>query len=227
MVESPRQVQQPAHGGRSSRGPMAYRGPERRRQPRPDALVLAQMLDEVGQGMVLLSDRGYVLHLNHPASQVLAGSHPLQVHERQLRAAAPSDAVTLNQALQAARRGLRRMVQLGTDDRTVCVAVVPLAPGDGHRLTLLTLSRPQLVDAVTLQCYARLFGLSAAEARVLEALCAGHDPAAVARLHGVGLATVRTQIASLRHKTGSNDINALLRTVARLPPMVSALRQRD
>jgi hypothetical protein len=43
-------------------------------------------------------------------------------------------------------------------------------------------------------------------------------------LNGVAIATVRTQITCIRQKTGAGDITALVMRVARLPPMVSALR---
>ena len=41
---------------------------------------------------------------------------------------------------------------------------------------------------------------------------------------GVALSTVRTQINSIRAKTGAASIRALVRQVAVLPPLVSALR---
>lgn len=43
--------------------------------------------------------------------------------------------------------------------------------------------------------------------------------------HGVALSTVRTQVSSIRAKTGTENISSLVRMVAMLPPMVSALRQ--
>ena len=42
--------------------------------------------------------------------------------------------------------------------------------------------------------------------------------------HGVGLATVRTQIGCIRSKVGAQSIRDLLRMVGTLPPMLSALR---
>jgi hypothetical protein len=40
----------------------------------------------------------------------------------------------------------------------------------------------------------------------------------------VGLSTIRTQIGSIRLKTGASSIRALVRQVALLPPLVSALQ---
>ena len=67
-------------------------------------------------------------------------------------------------------------------------------------------------------------GLTGAETRVLEQLCAGTEPLRIAALHGVEISTVRTQITCIRQKTGAGDITALVMRVAQLPPMVSALR---
>jgi len=67
--------------------------------------------------------------------------------------------------------------------------------------------------------------LDAAETRVLVALCQGIPPGAAAAEIGVGIATVRTQIGSIRQKTGAQSIRALVRQVAVLPPLMGALRQ--
>ena len=53
----------------------------------------------------------------------------------------------------------------------------------------------------------------------------GHTHAAeVARQQGVAVSTVRTQIGSIRAKTGAGSISELVRQVAVLPPLVGALR---
>ena len=55
-------------------------------------------------------------------------------------------------------------------------------------------------------------------------LCKGLQPADIARLQGVAISTVRTQIASLRHKTGAATVADLVHHIARLPPVCSALQ---
>ena len=74
------------------------------------------------------------------------------------------------------------------------------------------------------QWFAQCHGLTAAEARVLEVLCAGITPRAAALHLGVGLATVRTQIGCIRAKAGADSMRTLVQQVAKLPPMVSMLR---
>jgi DNA-binding CsgD family transcriptional regulator len=49
-------------------------------------------------------------------------------------------------------------------------------------------------------------------------------PTLIAQTQGVAVSTVRTQIGSIRAKTGAASISALVRQVAVLPPLVGALR---
>ena len=89
---------------------------------------------------------------------------------------------------------------------------------------LLVLGKRQVCGQLAVQWFARVHGLTPAETRVLESLCNGLEPREVAQLNHVGLATVRTQIGSIRAKTGADSIRSLVGQVAKLPPMVSSLR---
>jgi DNA-binding CsgD family transcriptional regulator len=72
--------------------------------------------------------------------------------------------------------------------------------------------------------FVRSVNLTPAETRVLELLCSGVRPTAIARQQNVAVSTVRTQIGSIRAKTGAASISELVRQVAVLPPLVGALR---
>ncbi len=207
-------------------GQAAYRGPERRAAASQGARWLALMLDEIDYGMVLLGDSHQVLHVNHTARADLDGDHPLQLHGRELRARLSQDVAPLNDALLAAGRGLRRLLTMGEREQPFSMAVVPLGPmaSGGAQATLLLLGKRRVCESLSVQCFARSHALTPAETRVLEALCQGLDPREVAETNGVGLATVRTQIGSIRSKTGAESIRDLVRRVAVLPPMVSSLR---
>ena len=200
-----------------------YCGPERR--ARRD--WLAATLDEVDYGMLLLDDDAHVLHVNHVARVELDGQHPLQLIGRELRARHAHDVVALHTALQnAAQRGLRKLLTLGDSAHRACVSVVPIsaaqAPGDAT--TLLMLSKRQVCESLSVQGFARSHSLTPAETRVLVALCRGVPPGAIATELCVGIATVRSQIGSIRQKTGAESIRALVRQVAVLPPLMGVLR---
>ncbi|MDO9092431.1 MAG: helix-turn-helix transcriptional regulator [Rubrivivax sp.] len=230
-----RQTAQPADvqaTAGTSRHPAHYTGPERRAAAL--GACLHSMLDEIDYGMLLVSADAQVLHLNHAARLELDGEHPLQMLGRALRAQRPQDVAPLYDALAAAQRGLRRLLMLGSGEQRLCVSVVPL-PGmlsggnglrqdDAEALVLLVLGKRQVCAQLSVQGFARSLHLTPAETRVLEQLCAGVRPTHIAQTQQVAVSTVRTQIGSIRSKTGASSISALVRQVAVLPPLVGALR---
>jgi len=195
-------------------------------EPPPLARFYELMLDEIDYGVLLLGSDAQVLHLNHAARCELDAQHPLQLLGRQLRARDAADMARLQDALQAALRGLRRLLLLGQDGHRVAVSVVPLradGPG-GQTATQLSLGKRQMCGGLGVQWFARSHGLTLAETRVLEALSEGLHPNDIAVRYGVGISTIRSQIGSIRLKTRSDSIGALVRQVAVLPPLVGALR---
>jgi len=195
-----------------------YAGPERRGERN----WLHAAFDEVDYGMLVLTSINRVVHLNHAARIDLDAAHPLQLIGRDLGARDARDAAALHAALHdAAQRGLRKLLTLGTAARRVSVSVVPI--GEGRSLVML--SKRQVCESLSVQGFARSHGLTPAETRVLVALCQGIPPGDAAAEIGVGIATVRTQIGSIRQKTGAQSIRALVRQVAVLPPLMGALRQ--
>ncbi len=207
-----------------------YFGPERRSTGKALGGCLSHMLDEIDYGMLLVSADAHVLYINHAARQELDAEHPLQLMGGTLRAQRSQDVAPLYDALAATQRGLRKLVTLGAGLHRVSVSVVPLPSGMGGRAqdseasTLLVLGKRLVCERLPLEGFARLMRLTSAETRVLELLCAGVRPTAIASIKGVGVATVRTQIGSIRSKTGAGSIGELVRQVALLPPMVGALR---
>lgn len=189
-----------------------------------------QMLDEIDYGMLLLNDHLEVLHANHVARDEMDAQHPLQLRGKELRARRPPDVALVHDALiGAARRGLRRLFSVGEGAQSVSVAVVPLKGAGAARgaAMLLVLGKRQMCGELAVQWFARNHLLTHAETRVLAALCAGRDPSQIASSQGVSLHTVRTQIGSVRAKTGAISIRELIRQVSMLPPLVSAMRSAD
>jgi len=206
-----------------------YSGPERRRGASEPLGWHAAMLDEIDYGVLLIGDDAQVLHMNHAARLALDDQHPLQLVGRELRARRALDLLPLREALLgASQRGLRRLIQLGEPGQRVALSVVPLhLPGiDGLAATQIVIGRRQVGGDLSMQWFARNHDLTPAETRVLGALSEGMQPTEIAARHGVGIATIRTQICSIRSKTQSDSIGALVRQVAVLPPLVGALRAR-
>jgi DNA-binding CsgD family transcriptional regulator len=216
-----------AHGTEPLSGCAHYRGPERRTASSMGWRWLAAALDEIDYGMLLLDEDALLLHVNQAARAELDAEHPLQLLGRELRARDPRDVQPLHAALHdALRRGLRKLLTLGRGAGQVGVSVVPLgALGHDERgATLVILGKRQVGAELALQGFARSHGLTPGETRVLAALCRGEPPAEIAATHGVAICTVRSQIGSIRQKTGAPSIRALMRQVAVLPPLMGVLR---
>jgi DNA-binding CsgD family transcriptional regulator len=76
--------------------------------------------------------------------------------------------------------------------------------------------------ALALEFYARSCGRTSAETRVLSALEEGLTASQIAKRHEVALSTVRTQLASIRLRTGARTIVDLIHTLGSLPPIMPA-----
>ena len=188
---------------------------------------LAAALDELDYGIVLLFDGTHVVHINDAARVELDDRHPLQLQANELHARLARDVAPLHDAVSdASLRGLRRLLTLGKDAERASISVVPLEAADsGPRAVLVVLGKRSMCESLSVQGFARSYGLTGAETRVLVALCNGTPPAQAATELGVAISTIRSQIGSMRQKTGAESIRALVRQVAVLPPVKGALRQ--
>lgn len=222
----------PTH--RHPQAPLAFPGLASARRldaAAPSAAGLSQWLlrslDAIDYGVLLVDEDGCVQHLNQAARDAMDHRHALRLDRQRLSARGDDDLVALHEALQAsAARGLRRLLSLGRGSERISVAIVPLEDGSGLPTgqTLVLLGRREACQRLSIQWFARAHGLTPAESRVLEALAAGDEPREIAESFEVGLATVRTQIGSIRAKVGAASIRDLLRRVDTLPPMLNALR---
>ena len=137
----------------------------------------------------------------------------------------PADATALRRAI-GATAGLRRsLVVLGSGQQSVAVAVHPLSPSPGRpapRRALLLFGRTGMCDGLARSAYARAHRLTPAEVTVLDALCEGLRAKEVALRLQSSIATVRSHLRSIYHKTGSRDLRDVLAQLAVLPPVSAA-----
>ncbi|CAD5373273.1 hypothetical protein RA210_U30185 [Rubrivivax sp. A210] len=189
---------------------------------------LAQSLDHVGHGMLLVSAGARVLHANRQAHAALDELAPLRIECGRLVARTAVDTAALQDALQAAiQRGLRRMISLGSGSQAATLAVLPLASAgeDGSSgAALVSLPQSRRTHDLAVHNFARMHGFTAAETAVLEGLLEGQRPTDIALAKGVQLSTIRTQIGQLRQKCGAHSIRELLARVAALPPMLALVQ---
>ena len=231
LIESPRASSSDAHinfgAPRLAPRAMGYAGPERRSASSLMQRRMSQLIDAIDYGMLLMADPLHVAMANKAAYRALDAQHPLVLVDDELQARSAVDAQALRDAIHGAmHRGLRRLLHLGEGTSRITVAVVPLAAAaaDGLQGVALLLGKRQVCEELTVDWFARAHGLTMAETAVIRGLCADLTPQEIAVRQGVGLATIRTQIGSIRIKTGAGSIRALVRQVAVLPPLMNALQ---
>ncbi|MEY8876060.1 MAG: helix-turn-helix transcriptional regulator [Leptothrix sp. (in: b-proteobacteria)] len=187
--------------------------------------LLSCVIDELDYGLAVVTAQGRVLIANRMARQRWAepqSEHQLIDHRLHAREAQAD--IALGQALNAAAAGQRRLLCVGDQRHELAAAMIPLgATSAAQRCVLVVYGKCLVCEQLSVDFYARTHGLTDAENRVLAALCAGDTPNTAARRYGVEVSTIRSQVASIRHKTQARSIADLVRKVAVLPPILTAL----
>ncbi len=191
----------------------------------PPPATLAQMADVLMWPLLVLRTDGTLLHANRAARRLLNARRLLTLRpDRRLGLLPEALQPAFDAALVSAAQGLTAVLNWPPSDGTLS-SVGSLSPLGDHRSTppgsaalLLALAAPEHPDA-QVQAYARLHRLSPAETRVLQRLALGDSGTEAAQALGVSASTVRSQVISLRRKTGQASVIKLLRALARMPPV--------
>jgi DNA-binding CsgD family transcriptional regulator len=193
------------------------------------AALLAGVLDQLACGVMVLRACARVCYANREALRACGSAGSVRLAGGRLVAAHDHERTDFSRALHSACEGRRSMVTFRSCDPWLRLAVMPLGMGMGEHAgaadprALLVFGKPQPCEPLSETFFAREYGLTAAEANVLAALCEGLRPAQIAQAQGIAVSTVRTHIAAVRDKTGATSIAALVRMVTMLPPMAPAV----
>jgi DNA-binding CsgD family transcriptional regulator len=176
-------------------------------------------LDRLTHGVVLLDDRGHVLHVNAAAEAVLAAGDGLCCRDGRLSALLPFQGAALDAAIAAGAGGpLPISRRAGGHPYVVVVAPAgepsrwPLASAPAT-LLLITDLDARVDDAAALRA---LYGLTRAEAAVAAEIAAGRGLPAAARHLGISPNTAHAYLTSVFRKTGLRSQSALAAAFARL-----------
>lgn len=179
------------------------------------------LLDGLGAGMVLVSERMRIIHLNRAARALLARGDCLRSEDGIIHARAPGTTRELAEAVARSARtpgggavtiaafrdaaspvvlhvvGLESRASAASMADKPCAAIVVMIPNrlPGH-----------VLDAV-----ADLYDLTPAEASVFAQIAIGKTPAEVAQTLGIAASTVRTHLLRLFDKTGVRRQSDLVR----------------
>lgn len=185
--------------------------------------VLSALIDVLAHGVIVVGDRGQLIHANHAARAELNRRRVLETVGDEVHALAPADGKTLQVALINAVGGKRSLVNVSGGGLSLVLAVVPLKPEIGAREIRIALlfSRAEVCESGMFGFFARSYGLTQTEEQVLIILCRGLSTPEIALQMKVAVSTVRSHVRSLCAKTGSCGVRELVNRVAVLPPVAS------
>jgi DNA-binding CsgD family transcriptional regulator len=182
-----------------------------------------RLLDYIDYGIICATSSAFIVYSNRSARSLIDACSGLAVKDSHLVCDDHRETVRLHGAINAvAMEGVPRLVTVSSATGRLHLSVVPLNGNgaDARADVAIFLGPRQSSPSLSLHWFGIDCGLTSAERTVLAALSEGLDPRAVAHSCGVAVSTVRTQIASIRDKTGSPSTSALMREVARLPPVL-------
>ncbi len=193
------------------------------------ALSLAA-LDRLASGVILIGSQGKVLHMNRRANQIVSANDGLRVDKH-------LDNMVLTAGKSTETRALHSSIELALHPDTIEVPHfsrgVRVTRSSGHPAYILNPaplprdnefgsardrahvivfiadpSAPIVLDAALLK---KLYGLTAAETRVAECMCAGNSTIHAAKAMKLAESTVRTQLKSIFAKTGMHRQSELVK----------------
>lgn len=183
--------------------------------------VLSVLIDVLAHGVIVVGERGQLIHANQAARAELNRRRVLGKVGDEIHAITPTDGKTLQMALIKAAGGKRSLVNVCGGGLSLMLAVVPLKPeigAKGNRIALF-FSRAEVCESGMFGFFARSYGLTQTEEQVLIILCRGLSTPEIALQMKVAVSTVRSHVRSLCAKTGSSGVRELVNRVAVLPPV--------
>jgi DNA-binding CsgD family transcriptional regulator len=191
--------------------------------------ALEATLTRIAIAVLLLDRRKRVVFANPAAERLLASGGALTT----LNGALAARAARSNQQLQKAilevigqKRGAGAELSIEREGgRPLLATVFPIAPAspflpllEGAACCAVFVSDPDSVQASRASAIAHTYGLTPAEARLLDLILSGAGTVEAARGLGVSLATARTHLAHIFSKTGTKRQGELINLVMTSTP---------
>jgi DNA-binding CsgD family transcriptional regulator len=189
-------------------------------------VMLERALDMLDCALVIVDDEGKVEYRNRAAAAMLKGSHGgLAVADGFLTAKGRKGREALTQAFRLSCAELQPsglcLPQAGAaPERWLRLVVAPVyfgASADSASRAAVWILNTQSPGLPSEELLAALFGLSRAEARLAIGVLEGRSATEYARLAGVGVATIRTQLHSIFSKTGVRRQAQLVALLSKVP----------
>jgi DNA-binding CsgD family transcriptional regulator len=198
--------------------------------------MLERTLDALAAGVFLTARDGRVVYMNAAAERQIKAGTSMRVVNNRIHPTDPAARAALSRAIDEAARD-----DAETDPSKQSLAI-PSSDGAGYVATLLPVDRGQRRDIVAPfaasvavftqdpiaapmmpgEAFARLYGITGGELRVLLALAQGLGAKEAADMLGIGEPTVRTHLQRMYAKTDTARQAELLRLLQNASPPVRA-----
>lgn len=192
------------------------------------AARLEETVDKLSTGIVLTEDLGRISYMNSSAEAVLKKGAALKSRDGRLVATRSGAREALSRALEQSVSGRapastgQYAVPLPDEDGAGLIAnILPLQWREGRNplgqmpgAAAVIIQDPAESPRPPLEALAELYGLTAAEQKVLEFVAEGITPQEAADKLSVSLATVKTHLQHVFAKTGTGRQADLVRLVA-------------
>lgn len=197
----------------------------------PEAItlgVLENVLDAIDYGVIVIGSLGNILLTNQLTRTELEASSCIRIQNDRLSAYSTKNTLAIEHAIFDAKNGLKRLVQISSGKETLTLSFALLTGIQDSaqtlenffpQLVLVLLGKRTACPSATLTEFAKIHGLSGAEQRLLPAICRGECIKEMAQQHGISIFTVRTQLKSIRVKTGATTLRRLMLLLMSLPPL--------
>jgi DNA-binding CsgD family transcriptional regulator/PAS domain-containing protein len=193
--------------------------------------ALEDALDLLTDGIALLRKDGRIVYANHALRALAAGGHDFRIDRDVVEFATPDLRSRFTGALgavvqirdpQAAAHRTDFAVPRDNGLPAYTVSVRPLmrdwpqASGDTHAMAMLLIHDPLQRNATASVLLQELFGLTNAEAHLVQALGTGMTAIDYAQSRGISITTVYTHLRRTREKTGWKSVAELTRRFGEL-----------
>lgn len=184
--------------------------------------VAIALADQIACALLACDAGGRLLHANRAGHAVIASGNLLTLAgDRVLRASTSHNDWSSAVHDAAVDRRCRLFWTGNACDRTMVIAMPIVMKQLRIPTAVMMLGRRSVCSNLGMELLATRHELTFAERRVFNALLNNTSPRKIAASHGVTIATIRTQIQSVRDKLGVRSIDALLRRAAEVPPITS------
>jgi len=197
------------------------------------ANALEATLDGLTSGVYLTDRETRVVYMNRAAEQQIKTGKVLRIVDQKLLAVGKGARKQLSRAIvdaitdEATLPGDNSLALSGSDGAGLVATILPLNRGDRRSFSGLAaavfVQDPVVAPPYAGEAFAKLYGLTGAELRVLLALAPGLSVKDAAAMLGIGEVTARTHLQHIYAKTGTSKQTELLNLFRNATPPLKAL----